>query len=135
MRKMTNERPILAYVAGRYSGANRAWIDLNIQAAKHCALILMEMGYFPVCPNMNTAHFDDYFEKDVEFYYRGDMEILKNCNLVVMVQGWKDSEGAVMERKMAKKLVIPVFDSVDDVPFRDEFVKMFSKIHSFVAPC
>ena len=108
----------IAYIAGRYTADTRAMTDLNIQAAKHCALILFEKGYFPLTPHLNTAHFDDYVGMPVEFYYEHYIHIMKKCaDIVVCVQGYKESEGALGEIEASEKQPgIRIYYSVDDVP-------------------
>jgi len=50
-----------------------------------------------------------------EVFLAGDIEILKRCDLVVMVPGWENSSGAKEERNVAIEHNIPVFEW-DDVP-------------------
>lgn len=119
---MSNDKPILAYVAGRYSADTRAMRELNIRAAQHCGMILKEKGYFVICPHMNTAHDEDYLpEIPKEFYLDGDLVLLPICQLLVMVQGWTGSDGADGEWAEAHSLGIPVYESVDDVPYACDF--------------
>jgi hypothetical protein len=39
---------------------------------------------------------------------------LWNCNIVVFMEGWEDSHGASIERKLAQKLNIPILDLINN---------------------
>ena len=104
----------LIYVAGLYRGFTKERIDLNIQAAMHAGVLLAERGYMPVIPHKNTEKMELLTAKcDDRFWIDGTMELMSRCDGVLMVQGWKDSMGAVGENHKAQELGIPVFLHVE----------------------
>lgn len=102
----------LAYVAGAYRSRlgphDHYGILKNIQKAEEVAANLWQMGFAAICPHKNTAFFDGLC--DGERFLAGDMEMLKRCDLIVMVPGWSHSRGAVAEWTTAKVKGIPRFE-------------------------
>ena len=50
----------LIYVAGPYRAQTKERRDLHIEQAKLTAVLLLEKGWFPVNPILNTARFEEY---------------------------------------------------------------------------
>jgi hypothetical protein len=96
----------LAYVAGPYRGKsknriiNRLQVISNIIEARKVARELWKMGYAAICPHSNSALFDGIVRDDVFLW--GDLEILKRCDIIVMVPNWLSSSGAVDEFCLAE---------------------------------
>lgn len=106
-----NKREIIIYVSGKYSGD----IDANIQKAREASIKLWELGYTVFCPHLNTFHFEKDCKCFYEDYINGDIEILRRCNAVFMLDGWKDSLGAVKEHKFALVWGIPAFYTLEEL--------------------
>jgi hypothetical protein len=102
---------MLVYVSGPYTGD----IDANIERAAQVAAELWEMGHVVICPHTNTAHFEERCNATYEHYLKGDLVILSVCDVVVMLEGWQESRGAVAERNHAVEWGIPVY-YYPDVP-------------------
>lgn len=103
----------IAYVAGPYRGDTSWAIECNIHAAKRVGVALAKLGIMPVIPHANTSHFDGVMSD--KFWLVGTLELMRRCDLVVLVDGWERSSGAREEVKEARRLGIPVYDSIDDV--------------------
>lgn len=106
----------LVYVAGPYGQktalngvGNIKGVDENIHQARKIAIELWEMGYAVICPHLNTSHFEIDCKLDHAGYLKGDLEIIKRCDMVVMTPDWMESRGATMEYDHAMSLNIPVF--------------------------
>ena len=97
----------IAYVAGRYRAKTPDGIFNNIMAAKEVAKELWKMGYSVICPHLNTAFFDGVVLD--EQFLKADLEIVNRCDLIVVVDNWKDSEGAKVEVALAIDKNIPVY--------------------------
>ena len=65
------------------------------------------MGFAVVCPHSNSA-FMDRCASDTAFL-RGDIEMLKRCDAIVLMPGFKKSTGAVEEYFAAQTHNIPKF--------------------------
>jgi len=84
------------YISGAYRARTIFGVLWNIYKARRAAQELWANGYAVICPHMNTALFDDGFP-----YIRGDCEILKRCDKIYMLKGWRKSEGANIEYQVA----------------------------------
>ena len=103
----------VAYVAGPYRAKTINGIWCNIERAKLLAADLWKMGYAVICPHANTAFMDGATTSnqadDSHVWLKGDLEILKRCDCIVMIPGWEQSEGATAEMQYACAHDIPVF--------------------------
>lgn len=90
----------LAYIAGPYRGSTHYDIEQNIRAAEAIAIKYWRLGYAVICPHKNTAHFDGLADDAV--WLNGDLEILKRCDVVVMLPTWEKSVGAKEEKYWAE---------------------------------
>ncbi len=98
----------IAYVAGPYRAKTIQGVVENIRRARELALRLWKLGYAVICPHSNTAFFDGVCPDSV--WLEGDIEILKRCDLVVLVDGWENSAGARREVEVAAAHGIPIYD-------------------------
>ncbi|MEW6047307.1 MAG: DUF1937 family protein [Bacillota bacterium] len=98
----------VAYVSGPYRAATPPGIWANIMRARDVAMDLWRMGYIAICPHLNTMLFDGIRE-DAD-WLAGDLEILRRCDLVVLVPGWRESAGARAEVEEARRRGIPVYE-------------------------
>lgn len=97
----------VAYISGAYrskKGING--IAENIWKAREVALKYWHLGYAVISPHCNTA-FMDGVDTD-KMFLEGDLEILKRCNVIVMMKGWRKSEGAKQELELAKNSRVQV---------------------------
>jgi len=95
---------LVAFVSGKYRSIEGVWgAHKNIEAARVVARKLWDMGYAVICPHSNTAHFDGPDYEDAAMWLEGDLEILRRCDVVVMLPGWKESRGAVAEHAEARR--------------------------------
>jgi hypothetical protein len=85
----------VAYVAGPFRAQTPWEVECNVRRAEEVALELWRLGFAVICPHSNTRFFDRAAPDDV--WLRGDMEILRRCDLVVTVLGWDTSAGACSE--------------------------------------
>lgn len=98
----------LAYVAGPYRAASESAVVRNIRNAEHIAVKLWQDGYAVICPHKNTALFGGLAPDDV--WLKGDIEMMRRCDLVVLVPGWEASSGTNAEVQEAKSAGIPVYE-------------------------
>ena len=103
----------VAYVAGKYRGDSGWATECNVRAAEELAYQVAECGIMPSCPHTNTRFFDGTMSH--EFWLGGTMELMLRCDVVIMVDNWKDSKGAIAERQEALEQGIPVVYSIDEL--------------------
>jgi len=101
---------MIVYIAGPYSSKSDNELLGNIMAARDVAVKVWQSGHFAICPHLNTAFMSGIC--DEAQFYAGDLEILKRCDAVVTVPGWKESAGSKFEIVKAQSLDIPIYHSV-----------------------
>lgn len=111
----------LIYIAGPYRGPDRVAITCNIANAREIAIQAAALGWFPVCPHMNTAHLEEELDHPDDFWLAGTMLLMEKCAAVVLVPGWQNSTGTLAEVARAKQLGIPVFTNHKFLPEAGEF--------------
>lgn len=100
--------PLLIYVAGPYR-APTAWRrEEYIHRARVWGVHLARCGAYPVIPHSNTAHFDG--EANDVLFLKGTLALMRRCDAVLMIDGWRQSIGATEERAEAMRLGMPVRD-------------------------
>jgi hypothetical protein len=91
----------VAYIAGPYRSKTIRGVVENIRRAEQVAIKYWLKGYAVICPHKNTALLDGVAADDV--WLNGDLEILKRCDVIVMIEGWQWSLGAAAELEFARK--------------------------------
>ena len=109
----------LIYLAGPYTGPTWSAIENHIKEAEKVAIQLWNAGWAVICPHLNTAHFEKY-ESIAGINHRtwieGDLEILRRCDAIIMMQGWATSQGANVEYETALEKKIPIFFEAEGIP-------------------
>ena len=102
------------YVAGPYSADNPRSTQLNVNKAISVGCELIKKGYAPFIPHLCHyiwLHPDGDF--DYEFWIEYGFEWLNVCDALFYM---KSSPGADAELLYAKKLGLPIYQSIDAVP-------------------
>ena len=94
------------YVAGAYRAENDFARHLNCRKAELAALKLWTNGWAVICPQKNTEHFDGTLV-DGRFL-EGDIEILKRCDAIYMLNNFESSDGAKKELQVAKDIGLEI---------------------------
>jgi hypothetical protein len=95
----------VAYIAGPYRGQSKIkiinWLQrqANIRRAVKVAKWAWREGFAVICPHKNSGNFDGLVT-DLMFL-KGDKEILKRCDAMILVPGWQTSAGTREELKIA----------------------------------
>jgi len=97
----------------------------NIRKARKASLKLWKTGLWAViCPHSNTGFFPDHAAD----WLKGDLEMLKRCEAIYMLKGWRESEGAKKEWMLAVAMGIKVIYEYElDDPRRYTTVTMEKK--------
>jgi len=91
----------IAYIAGPYRSNTINGVVQNIRKAERVAIKYWKKGYFAYCPHKNTSLLDGVLPDEV--WLKGNLEMLSRCDVIIMVKGWRNSEGAKAELKFAVK--------------------------------
>ena len=106
----------ILYLAMPYLGATAWGRECNIHAAREVALKLWKRGNIVICPHANTH---DVHKRMIEKghptldpvdWYEFDFEMVRRCDFLVLMPGWRKSTGARLERIVAEKEGIRVFE-------------------------
>lgn len=100
----------LVYVAGPYRAATEYGVLENIRRAEKVALQVWLAGAACICPHKNTAFFGG--AADDRVWLDGDLEMIRRCDAIVLVEGWQKPTGTKAEIELADSLGIPVFESM-----------------------
>lgn len=92
----------VAYVAGPYRNSTE-----GKERAKRLAKVLWRQGYAVICPHTNSLDFEIDIPND-KLFLDGYLELLTRCDVMYVIEGWRDSEGTLAEIELAEKLGIPV---------------------------
>ena len=92
----------VAYIIGPYRAKNVYEMVQNIRWAESVALKYWEKGYAVICPHKNTALLDGFLPDGV--WLKGDRELIKRSDVVIVMKYWKESIGSRMEVELAKNL-------------------------------
>jgi hypothetical protein len=95
------------FISGPYRAKNEWGLVQNIRHAEQVALRLWLEGWAVFCPHKNTAFFGGGCDDSV--WLEGDMEILRRCDAIYMLNTWTKSAGATAEHGEALRLGIPIF--------------------------
>ena len=85
-------------------------------AAVEVAAELARLGYGFFNPHQHSAHFEVITpEVGPDFWYTLDFHFLRYCDALLLLPGWQESKGAVMERDLAESLGMPVYHSIGEL--------------------
>jgi hypothetical protein len=97
------------YVAGPYRSNTEWGLVENIRQAEYVASLLWSWGFAVISPHKNTAHFGGIHGLNDDVWLKGDLEILKRCDMVVVLPGWENSSGTKEEIELAKENHMPIY--------------------------
>jgi len=98
------------YIAAPYTNGDTIQ---NVRRVIDFADSLASCGLVPFIPHL--THFWHFVHPhDIEFWYKYDLEWLRNCDVLIRLSG--ESKGADAEVELAKTLGIPVVYSFDGDP-------------------
>ena len=89
----------MLYIAGKYRSNSTDGVKENIRVARAYAEKYWKLGYAVICPHTNSG----LMESDVpeQLFMEGDLEIIKRCDVIVMLPGWIESAGSRAEHELA----------------------------------
>lgn len=109
----------LIYIAGPYRGPNAWAIEQNIRRAEDAAAKVWAAGHAALCPHANSRHMDGVTSD--ENFLVGTMEMLRRCDAILLVAGWRESQGSRAEQTFAASVGMPIFNAesgIGDAIFR-----------------
>jgi hypothetical protein len=104
---------VIVYVAGPYNAPTAFQREMNIRSAELVSLRVAQMGHSPICPHTMARHF--FGELPEELAIRWCDDLLRLCEVVVLVPGWRQSPGTLREIGLAEQLGIRVVRSIHEL--------------------
>lgn len=98
-------RPVLAYIAGKYRGKTAWDVEQNIRQAEQLGFGVTEW-FIPVIVHSMFRYFNG--TQTDEFWLEGTLEIMRRCDIVVLCSNWETSAGSRAEKAEAERLGMPV---------------------------
>ena len=105
-------RPVV-YCAGPFRASTPWGIEQNVRRAEEVGLEVAKAGAVPLIPHAMYRFFQNSLPD--EFWLEGTLELLRRCDALVLTEGWEASTGSRGEVAEAKRLGIPVFESVAEL--------------------
>lgn len=102
----------IVYVAGPYRAPTEYEVSRNIERAREAGVSLATAGTGFHIPHLNSKHMGGVVPDDQ--WLRFGLNMIKRLDGMVLLPGWRTSEGACIERAAAQLLGLPVFASVSD---------------------
>ena len=94
----------VAYIAGSYRAPTVYGIKQNIQKAEDVTVKYLKKGYIVFCPHKAWGFLDGSLsDTDGERWLVFGIEMLKRCDVIIMMRDWRSSEGACAEHQIAKE--------------------------------
>ena len=90
----------VVYIAGPYRGRTEWEVKENILRAEKVAAEFWRRGYAVICPHKNSSWMGGLIE-DSQWIAAG-RELVKRSDIIVLLPGWKSSEGAREELREAR---------------------------------
>jgi hypothetical protein len=100
----------LIYIAGPFRGPTPLDVRRNVERARDVGFLVAQAGAYPVIPHMLTAEFDK--QLDDQFWLDGTLELLRRCDGIFLVDGWKRSTAAAAEVADAMRRGQPIFETI-----------------------
>ena len=90
------------FISGKYRDIDWDAVERNIQKAKDAAVALAKQGWMFYCPHTHTAHMEDLYDEQI--WVNGNLEMLKRCDAIYVLDNWESSEGAKCEIEFARTI-------------------------------
>lgn len=109
---------MLLYVSGPYTAKEGRTTEENIFEASVVAVELWRKGHTVICPHTNTTFPSGVPLNGLDWkdWIRGDLAMIARCDGMVMMPGWRESQGAFLEEKYARELGMPIWYEEDGLP-------------------
>lgn len=97
---------MLVYIAGPYRAATIEKRQENIDHARVAMLKLMAGGHSVICCHTMTAHCDNLLPDGA--FLKNGLALLEKCDAIYVMNGSRNSVGAMMELELAKSLGLEI---------------------------
>lgn len=99
------------FISGPFRAPTPYGVEENCRRAEAAALEVWRAGAVAICVHAMCRHYSGAAPDSV--WLAGDLEILRRCDAVLLVEGWEASSGTRGEIEEAERLGIPVWGPYD----------------------
>lgn len=116
-----SDRMTVVYVAGPFraplpNGHQDCWgIQQNIMAAMALGLEVWKAGMVALIPHANTMFFQNAAGTADDVWLKGDLELIRRCDVVLFTPDWERSAGARAEHRFAIEHGVPCVFSMEEL--------------------
>lgn len=107
------EKKIHVYIAGPFRAKTPWLIEQNVRRAEDAALEVWKMGAVAVVPHMLTRHFQEMLPDSV--WLEGLLSLMSTCDVMLVLPGWRNSEGTKAEIVEAQKQTKHIFYTLKEL--------------------
>lgn len=112
-----HRKPVV-YVAGRFRSTDGWKINENVFAAEKAGREVAALGAMPLIPHSIGAHMAG--TEDDAFWLTGTLELLRRCDVMLVLPGYQESQGTLGEIAEAQRIGLPVIMPQNGAPGWDE---------------
>jgi len=112
---MINRRRILIYISGKFSNPKPQEKAINIRNATLMAAKVWNAGFTAITPHINAPQKEDGCTCRYEEFLEGDLELLLHCEGILMLPGWEESPGAIVEHNFANEHSLDIYYSLEEL--------------------
>ncbi len=108
-------RDVFVYLSGPISPKNGKSVEENVAAALVVYLECLKRGVLAFCPHLSAIFPSAWTAVTYDEWMEADYAIIDRCTHVLMLDGWKKSKGAIMERTYAELAGKPIVYGLDEI--------------------
>jgi hypothetical protein len=103
------------YISGPYSHKTAEERVGNVSRAREAMVQLLTAGAAVFCPHTMTEGLEHDDRLTYEHFMDNDLEWLRQCNAMLLLPGWENSKGTLIELEEAHRLRIPVYSELKNL--------------------
>lgn len=106
---------LLVYISGPISPKNGRSVEANVAAALAVYLELTRLGIPSICVHLGAMFPSCHAALSYDQWMALDFALIDHCTHVLVIDGWRESSGAVQECEYANERRIPIAQSVAEL--------------------
>lgn len=103
----------VTYISGKISAATAEGVQENLDAFLPIGARLLQEGHPVILPGENLGRVGIEAGLSWKDFMRADIEIMRRCDTLHMMENWKESRGARLENRIAKFWNMPITYEAD----------------------
>ncbi|WLT32264.1 DUF4406 domain-containing protein [Geothrix sp. PMB-07] len=111
-KDLTSPRLPMGYLSGPMSAEDALTRNRHRFAALEASTLLWEAEVLHYCPHANSPIIGNS-DVGYESWMAMDLEVIRRCDYLLMIDGWNNSPGCLREMNVALNLHLPVVYSVE----------------------